>query len=321
MMSSEPDKLRALCAALPGGRKASIGELARAAGLASHEVAAAVAELRAAGVSVIGDEADGYERELPPPLDARAVQDLVRGDLGRQVSAFNIVSSTMERARELAKVGAGHGAVFLAEGQKAGRGRRGREWHSPARLGLYMSFVLDRRRLPETLTLLPLVAGVAAVNAVREVTALAPRLKWPNDVFLAGAKLGGILAESPAGASPLILGIGVNVYQCRYDFPAGMPYQAVSLVGAGARLPDRNGLAAVIINELDARLCRWGDAGPEEVLAAWRERNVTLGHRVLIPEAELAGTAVNVAADGALIVEDHTGRTHNLYSADFVPLD
>jgi len=310
------ERLRLLYDSLPTTASAPAAELAVASPLEAGDIAAAVDALKAAGAAVVGDERSGYRRELPPPLDAAAISAQIEGRMGSAIYLFDAVASTMATARELAREGQRHGAAILAEEQTAGRGRYGRGWSSPRRLGLYVSVILEKGQLPPAFTLLPLTAGVAVADAIKNVAARAVELKWPNDLLWEGAKLGGILAESYGEPDTVVLGVGLNVFQCPYDFPPRVLYPATSLVIAGAESTDRNALAAAALNALDRWLERWLEAGPGPVVEAWRERNVTLGRRIRIAGTGVAGTAVDLTEEGALVVEDDAGGRRIIYSAD-----
>jgi BirA family biotin operon repressor/biotin-[acetyl-CoA-carboxylase] ligase len=293
-----------------------VSELAAISSLDAAEAVAAVETLKAEGARIVGDENKGYYRELPPPLDPRTVTALAQGRIGSTIFTFDTVVSTMSKAREIAFGGASHGTAVLAEEQTAGRGRYGRGWASARRLGLYLSVILAKEYLPPKYSLLSLAAGVAVAEAIAVAADLVPTLKWPNDVVLRGSKVGGILAESFNEPDVLILGVGINVFQCPYDFPSRVLYPVTSLAMAGAQDIDRNALAAGVLNSLDLWLERWLADGAEPVLSAWRDRNVTLGHRVRIAGTALAGVAVGVTEDGALVVKDGSGKRRVLYSAE-----
>jgi len=308
--------LRILLEHIPTEGTVSASELAAAASLQRAEVAAAVEALVAEGARIVGDERKGYRRELPPTLDTATIAGLAAGPVGGTVFVFDTVVSTMSKAREFAFGGSGHGTAVLAEEQTAGRGRYGRGWASARRLGLYVSVVLEKGCLPRDYALLSLVAGVAVADAITAAADVAPLLKWPNDLLWEGSKLGGILAESYNEPDVLILGVGVNVFHCPFDLPYRVLYPVTSLALAGAADVDRNALAAEVLNSLGRWLDRWLADGPEPVIAAWRDRNVTLGHRVRIAGTGVAGVAVDLTDGGALIVEDDAGRRRVLYSAD-----
>jgi BirA family transcriptional regulator, biotin operon repressor / biotin---[acetyl-CoA-carboxylase] ligase len=144
-------------------------------------------------------------------LDARAVERLTGAPL---VVLADSIPSTQDEVQRLAAAGAPSGAVVLADEQTAGRGRQGRAWHSPAGAGVWLSLLLRPRQRPEG-GALAIRAGLAAIAAVAEAApAAAARLKWPNDLVVAGRKVGGILCEarwSGAGASWVVVGVGINV--------------------------------------------------------------------------------------------------------------
>jgi BirA family biotin operon repressor/biotin-[acetyl-CoA-carboxylase] ligase len=319
-VTGDQEKLARLYRALPRGGRRSTAELAAAAALSPAELEAALERLRAAGAAVDGDAAQGFGLALPPPLSRETLAALVATDVGRNFFLRETATTTMAEAKAAAAVGAPHGTAVLAEGQTAGRGRRGRSWASPPRLGLYLSVVLEQRRVPQEITVLPLLAGVAVAEAIAAEAEVAVGLKWPNDLLHGGAKVGGILAEAHGDPAVVIVGVGVNCWHCRFDFPQDLPYRATSLAAAGAASLDRTELAAAVLNGLGRWLARWAEEDAAAVVEAWRERNVTLGRRVRVVDPEVVGLAADVAADGALVVEDG-GRRHSVYTGDVIHLD
>ena len=190
---------------------------------------------------------------------------------------FAELDSTNRLAADLARAGAPDGVVVGADHQTAGRGRRGRTWESRPGASLLVSVVL--RPAPALVTL---AAGVAAAEACEAVAGVAVELKWPNDLLLDGAKLGGILSELVGDAA--VVGLGLNL--------AWAPAGAASL-GPGV---DRHAL-------LHAYLARLGTPGA--VLDRYRERCTTLGRRVRVelPGRAVEGVATAVADDGRLVVD------------------
>ena len=134
-----------------------------------------------------------------------------------------VTDSTNERAKELAAAGAPHGTLVTADEQTAGRGRQGREWTAPPRSAVLMSVVL--RELDE---LLPLAAAIAVADAVQA----GATIKWPNDVWIDGRKVAGILVEGRPQEGWAVLGVGLNVSTER--FPDELAESATSLRLAGA---------------------------------------------------------------------------------------
>ena len=141
-----------------------------------------------------------------------------------------VTDSTNTDALEAARAGAAHGSVYFADEQLAGRGRGDHVWHSAAGEGLYVSVLLRPPMLAHRLPLLPLAAGLAAVDAVYAVSGLKVDLRWPNDLLLGSRKTGGILVESKTEAGNVafaVAGIGINVHQS--TFAAGLATPATSL--------------------------------------------------------------------------------------------
>jgi BirA family biotin operon repressor/biotin-[acetyl-CoA-carboxylase] ligase len=193
--------------------------------------------------------------------------------VGAIVHRLESVPSTNDIAKGLALQGAAHGTAVLAGEQTRGRGTKGRVWHSPAGLGLYASFILrgpggGAVPFPH---LVPLAAGLAASDAVREAAAVETRLKWPNDILCAQTgdtyprdmsperKLGGILAEGVSGAAGgdfVVVGIGLNTGHGPDDFPEELRTSSTSVRLAAGR--------AVTVEAVWAALCpaldRWYNA-------------------------------------------------------------
>ncbi|MQY29985.1 biotin--[acetyl-CoA-carboxylase] ligase [Nocardia aurantia] len=199
--------------------------------------------------------------------------------------------------------------VLIAEAQEAGRGRHERAWVSPPRAQIAMSVLLRLGDIdPEVLGWLPLLTGIAVVDAIRGVTDLDANLKWPNDVLIGGRKVAGILAEIATGAATpaVVVGIGLNVSLTEAELP--VPH-ATSLTLAGAPDEDRTAVVLGILAEFARRFTGWRDASWDTtaLAAAYRERCVTLGAdvRAELPGGEvLTGIATDVDEHGRLRIGD-----------------
>jgi BirA family biotin operon repressor/biotin-[acetyl-CoA-carboxylase] ligase len=203
---------------------------------------------------------------------------------------FRLTDSTNERARALAAGGAPHGTLVTADEQQAGRGRQGRSWSAPPRSAVLMSVVL--RELSETL---PLAAAVAVCEALP----VDARIKWPNDVWIGGRKVAGILVEARPQEGWAVLGIGLNV--ATEEFPEEL--HATSLLLEGAPITVEAALDALL-----GTLKAWLARPAAEVLAAWRSRDALLGETVRWANGSKQGTAAGVDSSGALIVDTADGR-------------
>ncbi|MEA2331325.1 MAG: BirA family transcriptional regulator [Thermoleophilaceae bacterium] len=204
---------------------------------------------------------------------------------------LRLADSTNERARALAAAGAPHGTLVTADEQRAGRGRQGRSWTAPPRSAVLMSVVL--RDLRETL---PLAAAVAVCEALP----LDAAIKWPNDVWIGGRKVAGILVEARPQEGWAVLGIGLNV--STREFPPPLDATATSLAREGVSISTEDALAALL-----AALEGWLERPMREVLAAWRERDALHGRTVRWANGSKEGTAAGVDAAGALIVDTPEG--------------
>lgn len=192
------------------------------------------------------------------------------------------------------------GHVLTVEVQTAGRGRRGRNWHSPFARNLAVSLGVA---LPRRVEGFSLVVGLAVRAALADIGLRDVQLKWPNDVLLEGRKLGGILLES-RDTSPraAVVGIGVNVGGAARV--AQRVDQPVADITERIRRPSRNRLLAAVINRLVEAKGRFATAGFAPFVAEWerahrhQHRTVTL----LLPgsAAPVTGTALGVDRNGAL---------------------
>ena len=210
---------------------------------------------------------------------------------------YRLISSTNERAKELAQAGAPHGMLVTADEQTAGRGRQGRAWTVPPRSAVLMSLVL--RDFDE---LLPLAASVAVAEAC-EAAGVNCAIKWPNDVWIDGRKVSGILVEGRPQEGWAVLGIGLNVAISFEELPEELREIATSIEIAAGRSPSVEGAQETLLDTLDARL---GDR-PREILAAWADRDALRDRRIRWQDGE--GVAAGVDDSGALLVDTPGGRT------------
>lgn len=220
-------------------------------------------------------------------------------------------------------------SVLVADHQQAGRGRAGRTWTTPRGVAVTVSVLLrpavDRRHLGWV----PLLGGLAAARALRDLGAAAA-LKWPNDVLLpaptevpgwgAYRKVAGVLADLHPGAdAPVaVLGVGINVAQAEDELPVPT---ATSLAVAGFDATRQDVLVALLARWLEADAA-WraagGDAAAAGLAEAWEALSATVGHDVTVdlPGGEsLEGRATGVADDGALLVRAG-GRTTTVRAGD-----
>ncbi|MFC4148365.1 biotin--[acetyl-CoA-carboxylase] ligase [Micromonospora mangrovi] len=268
-----------------------------------------------------------------PPLSAVRLRRALLAPHGpwRRLELRAETGSTNADVVAAARDGEPEGLVVVAERQTAGRGRRGRVWQSPPRAGIAASVLLrPGEAVPERdwspvppagYGWLPLLAGVALVEAVARLAELDAALKWPNDLLIDGAKVAGVLAEAVPGEHPgqppaIVVGIGLNVTLRADELPenpTGLP--ATSLQLAGAVATDRDPLLRALLRSLADWYDRWRAAGGDAVASGLRDAYLagcgTVGRqvRVLLPDGrDVRGTATGVDPDGQLQVDTPTGR-------------
>ncbi|MGK5679224.1 biotin--[acetyl-CoA-carboxylase] ligase [Actinoplanes sp. URMC 104] len=268
-----------------------------------------------------------------PPLSPRSLERalVTPGALWSRIDVRAETASTNADVAAAAVKGDPEGLVVVAEQQTAGRGRRDRQWTSPARAGLTLSVLLrpgraDAERNWPTLQTgafawLPLLAGVALREAVERVAEVDASLKWPNDLLVDGGKCAGILAEAIGDA--VVIGIGLNVSTRAEELPETTGLPATSLRVAGAAVTDRDPLLRALLRGLASWYAGWreagGDAEMSGLLAAYRRGCATIGRqvRVLLPAGEtLTGEATDVDGDGRLVVRTADGEQHRVSAGD-----
>ncbi len=228
---------------------------------------------------------------LSPPLSPDQIEaDLGTTLIGRRIQFWNSVSSTNDLADRAAASRGNEGLVVLAEAQSAGRGRQGRTWLAPPRSSILMSVLLfppPEIAQPESLVCL---SAAAIAQALEEFASTAIEIKWPNDLLLAGRKLGGILVERRRGA---VIGVGVNVHSAPPDQP-GMA--ATALVQHARRPLDRSCIVRRLLQVLDARYAEALRQGVACAVRDWRRRAAYVGECVEVESrgGTLQGTLLDI---------------------------
>lgn len=257
--------------------------------------------------------------EQPDLLNAERLQ----AALGERTFQFlDATSSTNDIARLWAADGAPHGAVVVTDFQSEGRGRFGRRWHAPSGTALLFSVVLR----PTNALILPVRYAMAAAVSVRSalielpgLDASAVKLKWPNDVQLHGRKVCGILIEPlwhGALLEAIVVGVGINV-RVPFDDPE-LSATATNLE-AHCQVPINR---VLLLADILKRLTFWSaHADGLALFQAWRAALNMLGKRVQVTNAStgreiVAGHALDVDEDGALLVRADDGKIHRVFAGE-----
>lgn len=241
--------------------------------------------------------------------------------IGKSIHYEESVGSTQKIAHELSYHDAEEGTVIIAEEQITGRGRMGREWHSPKYTGIWMSLILRPKISPAKAPQLTLLTAVAAVQAIQAVTGLEPQIKWPNDILLNGKKITGILTEMQAEAdriNSIIIGIGMNVNQSKKDFPEELQSIASSLLIEGKEHVSRASLVREFFMQFEKLYLLYLDKGFSPIKYLWESYAISIGKTVIARTLNgvIEGKALGITEDGVLKLEDSTGELHLIYSAD-----
>jgi BirA family biotin operon repressor/biotin-[acetyl-CoA-carboxylase] ligase len=235
-------------------------------------------------------------RELHP---ARLLGLCATKRLARRIVLYDAVESTNASAMAAAADGARGGTLFVADAQTAGKGRKGRAWFSTAGKSLTFSLLLRPAEPAEGLTAL---LALAVLSALKDSLA-GLAVKWPNDIFLNGRKLGGILAESKNDA--VVLGLGLDVNEGEDDFAAGIAAEAISMRLAGGRVFDRGVVLCAILEAFEDRYDRFRESG----LAPFREEIeralLYVGERVVVETggSSFEGAMLGITDEGRLRLE------------------
>jgi BirA family biotin operon repressor/biotin-[acetyl-CoA-carboxylase] ligase len=221
----------------------------------------------------------------------------------------------METAKELVNKGAAEGTVVIADTQIAGRGRLARTWLSPEG-SLAMSVILKPalKNLPQ----LVMIASLAVVRAIKQITGHETQIKWPNDVMLKGKKVCGILIENEVKGGKVnfaVIGIGINVNFNPPDFPeiAGIATSLSHEVGTEISIAE---LAGTLLFELE-RLYLEAQAGAA-VHREWQENMETLGKRIKVNTGKTVeqGQAETVTENGNLLLRRADGSLVEIVAGD-----
>ncbi|KQU53849.1 biotin--acetyl-CoA-carboxylase ligase [Rhodococcus sp. Leaf278] len=250
-----------------------------------------------------------------PPLDVRALRRALVDGPQASWSRLDVVAETGSTNADLVSGVANYAdrTALIAEHQDNGRGRHSRSFSGAPRSQILLSMLLKFPGIdPAVLGWLPLMTGIALVDALRTVGEVDARLKWPNDVLIEGKKVSGILAEVAAhGPSPtVVIGLGVNVSMTAGELPVST---ATSLALQNAAVLDRDTLVRAILRGVAAEVDSWRDSNwtTDALAHRYRDRCGTIGQRVRVDlpgGEEKFGTAVDVDEHGRMVIElEHPG--------------
>ena len=313
-----PPLVARVFAALADGEFHSGEQLAETLGVSRSAIWKAVESLRELRATLHAVQNKGYRlRSGSDALDSERIigflPPAVRSHVRSVETAWTVDSTnTVLLGRQNPPFGASD--VLLAEYQTAGRGRRGRTWVAPPGGSICLSLSWAFREVPQDLGALGLVIGVCALRALRDSGLEEARLKWPNDIVVAGKKLGGILIELRAesdGPACVVIGIGLNVALGGTVLEAigETGVAATDLATAGLKQPSRNAVAAALVTQVIHGLLVFEKEGLRPFAEEWRAADSLRGRQIDVHTLDgvARGLARGIDLHGALVVETPHG--------------
>ena len=308
-------------ACLADGRVHSGEQLAQCLGLTRSAVWKAVAQLRRLGMDIEAAPRRGYRLRTPKrPLDAAAILGLLptaaRSTIRRLDVAWSL-PSTNTKLMAVTDLPPGRCDVLLSEHQSAGRGRRSRSWLAPPGGAICLSIGWCFHALPAEIGALSLAVGVVTLRVLAALGDWPLALKWPNDLVVAGRKLGGILIElraEAAGPAYVVIGIGINVSlgEALSSALRAGGAEPIDLQTLGLTDCDRNRVVANLIDELLRALPEFERNGFRSFAGEWTAADALRDRPVTVSSAggDAAGVACGIDGQGALCVRTAAGLQH-----------
>lgn len=284
-------------------------ELAEKLGVSRMAVCKAIKQLRQEGYEIVSETGKGYLLQTQSDVlsEQGIVLKLKPPYKDTKIIVKKTLISTNTYAKKLAMEGECDRTVIVSNEQTGGRGRRGKEFYSPADTGLYMSCILRPEKALADVLSITISTAVAVCRAIENLTGLKPLIKWVNDIFIGEKKACGILTEAISDfesgmVEAIIIGIGVNIKT--QEFPDELAEIATSLNKFGI---SRNEFAAEIVNQLYYII---DNTSHEEIIEQYKLRSLILGKmiRYEINSVMHEGVAVDINSEGNLIVQEEKGE-------------
>jgi BirA family biotin operon repressor/biotin-[acetyl-CoA-carboxylase] ligase len=280
---------------------------------------------------------EGYRIESVPHKGYRLVESpsdiLSKGEIasrlhtkwaGRTLYYTDVTTSTNTDAKQYGEAGAPHGTTVVADMQTAGKGRRGRQWQSPAGTNIYFTILVRPTFSPDKASMLTLVMALSVAEAVEEITGLQAGIKWPNDIVINRKKVVGMLTEMAMTPELdeiqyVVIGTGVNVNTVLEELPEEIRETATSLKQESGQQVGRSALIERMLARFEYNYEIFEQTLDLSGLSAAYEQhliNVDAQVRVLDPAGEYTGISRGITETGELIVEKEDGSVANVYAGE-----
>lgn len=269
-----------------------------------------VGELRRWGFKIQSERGKGYRLVESPDLilPAEVKKNLKTKIFGKKIYSYRKVGSTNVLGFRLAETDAEEGTLIVADEQTKGKGRMGRSWYSPPRLGMWMSLILRPDIPPFKAPGLSICAGLALALAIKEITGLEAKIKWPNDCIISEKKVGGILLELSAELDRInfvIVGIGVNINHSPKDFPKSLAQTATSIQIELGKEISRLALLTSFLEKFERVYLDFKKNGLSPQKETIRSFSSLLGKKVAVKfgKEKIEGIAKDIDDNGSLVIK------------------
>lgn len=298
-------------------------EISARLGVPASQLEGVMDDLRSRGYRI--DEVPGQGLRLvdvPGVLDGAELKAaLDTSVMGCEIFPFGRVTSTNDIAFSLARAGSPEGTLVIADEQTRGKGRLGRDWHSPPGLGLWFSLILRPDASADESATVSLAVALAVACVLRDSYRVDARIKWPNDVLVGTRKVCGILTEAEFRGGDVefvVVGAGINVLHAEADFPEELRPIATSISIESDAQVSRVEVVSAVLRAVEDRYGRLSREGFESIRREILTLSSLIGKmtRVMTGTGPVEGVAVDIDETGALIIRGENGLNEKVVAGD-----
>jgi len=319
------DKQKQILSLLADGEFHSGTELADTLGISRSAIWKQLNGLTELGLQHSAVSGKGYRLDNALELlDASKIHEVVNDQVDALISSFEIhdqIDSTNRYLVERSQHNGLSGSVCFAEHQTAGKGRRGRQWVSPYGSNIYLSILWRFQQGPAAISGLSLAIGVAVIRALKQHQISDIGLKWPNDIYSQGKKLGGILVEVSGetdGPCSAVIGLGLNLFLPETQAEGiTQAWTDLSKLTGQSQL-SRNQLAGILLNHLLPVIAEYESVGIQAYLDEWRSYDCLFGKSatLFIGQQQFEGIVQGIDDSGMLLIKRADGNVQTFASGE-----
>jgi len=319
------DKLKKIITLLADGEFHSGTELAERLGISRSAVSKQLSVLPDLGLQYSAISGRGYRLHSPIELLDSLVINQYLSEATQQLitslEIFDQLDSTNRYLNEQAQHQGNSGVICLAEHQTAGKGRRGRQWVSPFGSNIYLSVLWRFQKGYSSISGLSLAIGVAVIRALKQLNIQSVSLKWPNDIYSNGKKLGGILIEisgETEGPCYAVIGLGLNLF-LPDEQAAGITQEWTDLSKLlGKNFTGRNQLVAYLLEHILNLLTDYEAVGLTHYIDEWRQYDCLVDHpaQLFFETHTITGIIAGIDNNGLLMVKQPDNSIRSFASGE-----